>query len=96
MTAENGLSDQRGVWLLWKWVGGGETGQRWWGFEGGAAANTQGQSGVPNRAGQLAGHGGAWHSTAGLRADVTFSKAEEKLERGQQGKWIQVEDGERI
>lgn len=37
----------------------------------GSFVKTPAQSGVPNRAEQLAGHGRAWNGTAWLRADVT-------------------------
>lgn len=37
----------------------------------GVVVKTLAQSGVPNRAEQLARHGPAWNSTAWLRADVT-------------------------
>lgn len=37
----------------------------------GVVVQSSTQSGVPNRAEQLAGHGIAWSSTALLRADVT-------------------------
>lgn len=84
---------QRLAWtLLWD-LGGGEADRGWRGF--GEAIVVPTQPGVPKRAEQLAGHGGAWNSRAWLGAPVTCCAAAggQKEAGGFRSVWRLIREG---